>query len=56
MEYEKIKEYLNGLDNIAIALDSLPNLDEKSLKFYNEIHNKIDDELERVTEIFKEVN
>ena len=56
MEYEQIKEYLNGLDNMAIMLDSLPNLDDKSTKFYNEIYNIIDDEYERVTEIFKEEN
>lgn len=43
--------YLNSLDNIQIMLDGLPDLDERSLEFYEEIYDRVDEEIDRVTKL-----
>lgn len=52
-ELGKLRNYLNGLDNIQIMLDGLPNLDDRSTEFYNEMYDRVDEETDRVTELLK---
>lgn len=49
-----LRLYLNKLDVIQINLNGLPTLDSKSVQFYKEVSNKVDEETDRVNDLLLE--
>lgn len=50
-----LNDYLERLEKIQVELDELPDLDERSLEFYEEIYDRVDEEYDRVQEIAKHI-